>query len=584
MEPDLVSLDADDVADLYARRARPLVAFFARRTYDAEVAVELMAETFAAVVAGRARFRGSGDEAAVAWLYAIARHRLADWLRHARVQRQALSQLGIEPPQLSDAELERIDELAGTAALRPGGRPARGAGARSSRRAAAARRAGVLLRGHRGAAGHQRADRAGARFAGAARAGHAWPRRRRDTMPERDDFADLPGLARFGEALDAAARRAPARGLRLRRWLRGATLALAVLLGVAATAAATVAALRGTVIPAPDARVLPADDLARRDERADGPALGRSGGRAALGAASHAQPDRPDLHDRRPGPRAGVRHRRRGPRLPPDPDRGRRLVRARAAARQPDRGRRHEPGDPLGRIRRRGQRHPARRARGRRGSPPAAPRCAWHVRGGAARLSGGHGGAGRADRRRRPRHAAVARRPARPRARPRGRARLAPRALRARHAPVLRAAGRRAPPAGPERGHVKRSPSRRLEPAHRVRLTTRRLCLGGASPASARRAAGRPGRRSLAVRRSAAAHDPARRRARLPAGQASRGQRCRRAACADSDLQRDVRARPPRHRRSSRATAQRAATDGTTQRGRSGHGIVADLVASRRPR
>ena len=78
-------------------------------------------------------------------------------------------------------------------------------------------------------------------------------------MPERDDFADLPGLGRFGEALDAAARREPARGLRLRRWLRGAALTLAVALGVAATAAATVAALRGTVIPAPDARVLPAE-------------------------------------------------------------------------------------------------------------------------------------------------------------------------------------------------------------------------------------------------------------------------------------------------------------------------------------
>jgi RNA polymerase sigma-70 factor (ECF subfamily) len=118
MEPDLVPLDADDIADLYARHARQLVAFFARRTYDADVAVELMAETFAAVVAGRARFRGSGEEAAVAWLYSIARSRLSDWLRHAHVERKALSRLGLEAPQLADAELERIDELAGTAELR----------------------------------------------------------------------------------------------------------------------------------------------------------------------------------------------------------------------------------------------------------------------------------------------------------------------------------------------------------------------------------------------------------------------------------------------------------------------------------
>ncbi len=111
-------LNADDISDLYACHARRLVAFFARRTYDAEVAVELMAETFAAAVADRRSFRGDGDEAATAWLYAIARHRYGDWLRHAHVRRKALSRLGLEPPQLSDAELERIDELAGTAELR----------------------------------------------------------------------------------------------------------------------------------------------------------------------------------------------------------------------------------------------------------------------------------------------------------------------------------------------------------------------------------------------------------------------------------------------------------------------------------
>lgn len=113
-----MSLDADDIADLYARHARQLVAFFARRTYDSEAAVELMAETFAAVVAGRASFRGDDDDAVAAWLYSIARNRLSDWLRHAHVERKALSRLGLEPPQLSDAELERIDELAGTAELR----------------------------------------------------------------------------------------------------------------------------------------------------------------------------------------------------------------------------------------------------------------------------------------------------------------------------------------------------------------------------------------------------------------------------------------------------------------------------------
>lgn len=114
-----MSLEPDDISALYHRHARDLVAWFARRTYDAEIAVELMAETFAAAVADRRRFRGSGDDDAMAaWLYVIARNRLNDWLRHAHVERKALTRLGLEPPQLSDAELERIDELAGTADLR----------------------------------------------------------------------------------------------------------------------------------------------------------------------------------------------------------------------------------------------------------------------------------------------------------------------------------------------------------------------------------------------------------------------------------------------------------------------------------
>lgn len=111
-------LDADDISALYRRHAAGVVAFFARRTYDAELAVELTAETFATAVLERARFRGSGEASEAAWLYAIARHQLSGWLRRARVERRALGRLGLEPPALSDAELERIDELAGIASLR----------------------------------------------------------------------------------------------------------------------------------------------------------------------------------------------------------------------------------------------------------------------------------------------------------------------------------------------------------------------------------------------------------------------------------------------------------------------------------
>lgn len=97
-------------------------------------------------------------------------------------------------------------------------------------------------------------------------------------MLERDDFSDLPGLARFGEALSEAARRADAPK---RRWLHGVALSLVVVLGMGATAAATVVALQNSVIRAPDKLVVPADQASlegstlvaspRSDDPAGGP-------------------------------------------------------------------------------------------------------------------------------------------------------------------------------------------------------------------------------------------------------------------------------------------------------------------------
>ncbi|MBE2317933.1 RNA polymerase sigma factor [Solirubrobacter sp. CPCC 204708] len=111
-------MDADDIGRLYGLHARGLVAFFARRTFDPQVASELMAETFAAAVADRRAFRGSGDDAAAGWLYGIARHQLSGWYRRAAVERRMLGKLGLEPPVLSDVEYERVEELAGLAELR----------------------------------------------------------------------------------------------------------------------------------------------------------------------------------------------------------------------------------------------------------------------------------------------------------------------------------------------------------------------------------------------------------------------------------------------------------------------------------
>jgi RNA polymerase sigma factor (sigma-70 family) len=111
-------LAADDFSALYDRHAGTLVLFFQRRTYDPEAAVDLMAETFAAAFRDRGAFRGRDDEAATAWLFGIARHQLSAYYRRGAVERRALARLGVDRRALTDAEIERIEQLAGTAELR----------------------------------------------------------------------------------------------------------------------------------------------------------------------------------------------------------------------------------------------------------------------------------------------------------------------------------------------------------------------------------------------------------------------------------------------------------------------------------
>jgi RNA polymerase sigma factor (sigma-70 family) len=113
-----LALDDVGFSRLYRGAAQDLVVFFARRTYDAEAAADLMAETFAKAYLGRRRFRGSTEEEARAWLFGIARRRFAMYVRRGRAERRALRRLGLERPQLVEGEYARIEELAGLDAMR----------------------------------------------------------------------------------------------------------------------------------------------------------------------------------------------------------------------------------------------------------------------------------------------------------------------------------------------------------------------------------------------------------------------------------------------------------------------------------
>lgn len=114
----IVTLTAEDIDALYRSHARALVTYFSRRTLDAESAVDLVAETFAVAIASRARCRAACDDERGAWLFGIARNQLHGWYRRGAIERRALARVGLERPALVDADVERIDELAGLHELR----------------------------------------------------------------------------------------------------------------------------------------------------------------------------------------------------------------------------------------------------------------------------------------------------------------------------------------------------------------------------------------------------------------------------------------------------------------------------------
>ncbi|HEX4364901.1 MAG TPA: RNA polymerase sigma factor [Solirubrobacteraceae bacterium] len=95
----------------YRRHEKAMLVFFLRRTASSEVAADLTAEVFAAALGASRRFR-EGRSPAVAWLYAIANHKLSSSRRRGRVEDRARRRLHAEPLCLTDEALERVEALA----------------------------------------------------------------------------------------------------------------------------------------------------------------------------------------------------------------------------------------------------------------------------------------------------------------------------------------------------------------------------------------------------------------------------------------------------------------------------------------
>jgi RNA polymerase sigma factor (sigma-70 family) len=103
--------------ELYDRWAEALLTYFYRRVLDADVAADLLAETFAVAWERRGRFRDLGRPGG-AWLYGIAGKELSHYFRRRSVQLRATQRLGLERPQLDAESAAKIEALVESDELR----------------------------------------------------------------------------------------------------------------------------------------------------------------------------------------------------------------------------------------------------------------------------------------------------------------------------------------------------------------------------------------------------------------------------------------------------------------------------------
>jgi RNA polymerase sigma factor (sigma-70 family) len=100
-----------EIEELYRSHARRIAGYLMRATGDAEVAADLTAETFAAALVSRDRYRAEMG-APTTWLYAIAANKLKDWRRRGYAEDRARRRLRIERPPLSEDDMAEFNRLA----------------------------------------------------------------------------------------------------------------------------------------------------------------------------------------------------------------------------------------------------------------------------------------------------------------------------------------------------------------------------------------------------------------------------------------------------------------------------------------
>jgi RNA polymerase sigma-70 factor (ECF subfamily) len=100
----------------YRRHVDAILHYHGRSTGNAEAAADLTAETFAAALQAKHRFKPGGAPAR-AWLFGIAVKKLADYRRKGYAEDRARRRLGMERIEPTDQDLRRIEALAGDVAI-----------------------------------------------------------------------------------------------------------------------------------------------------------------------------------------------------------------------------------------------------------------------------------------------------------------------------------------------------------------------------------------------------------------------------------------------------------------------------------
>jgi RNA polymerase sigma-70 factor (ECF subfamily) len=95
----------------YRRHLAEVLAYLVRETGDSELSADLAAEVFAAVLLSAGRYEAQVPSA-LPWVIGVARHKLLMSWRRGRVEARARQRLGLEPVELDDLALERIEQLA----------------------------------------------------------------------------------------------------------------------------------------------------------------------------------------------------------------------------------------------------------------------------------------------------------------------------------------------------------------------------------------------------------------------------------------------------------------------------------------